>query len=544
MVILLHMFTRGIQIQGLFRRSWKHFFCICLLVSFTSTQAHAQLSSTWGWDRDAEIRQAQLLGKSSGNSSLLIRPIAQQSKRNLDTSFLVGDSLVDKPMRALSTKTFTYGLMPIVWETKYNGNRPYGWNDAGMIMARGWQTQLGAGVYAKAGPLTIRLRPEFVWAANIAYDTSKYFGTIPEKPYQQVFPGQSSIMLNMAGLGLGISSENIWWGPGQFSSLLLSNNAPGFPHLKLQTNRPIKTPIGALEWQLIAGRLSEDTSRPFENAYLQLARPKNDWRYLNCFIITWQPSFLKNIYLGAAASQQLYGTDLTNSEEGFLRKYLQVFSPPSAVDNANSAAVATDGQFTMMLRWLMPKHQMEWYIEYGYNDYKQNFRDLAANANHASAYIIGFKKLIDLPDQAILDVSSEITQMAQTTSNMLRNAGNWYEHGGVAQGLTHQGQILGAGSGMGNNVQTLQLTRIKGLDRVGFKLQRIQQDPKGMFGPDNNMRMREWAWTDISIGIMGQRRWKNFLAAAELQWVSARNYAWKPENKTNLFFTSRIAYFF
>ena len=104
------MFTRGIQIQGLFRRSVKHFFCIGLVLCFTCNITHAQLSSTWGWDRDAEIRQAQLLGRGNENNSLFIRPIAQQTKRNFDTSFVLGDSLADKPMRALGTKRFTYGL--------------------------------------------------------------------------------------------------------------------------------------------------------------------------------------------------------------------------------------------------------------------------------------------------------------------------------------------------------------------------------------------------------------------------------------------------
>jgi hypothetical protein len=40
-------------------------------------------------------------------------------------------------------------------------------------------------------------------------------------------------------------------------------------------------------------------------------------------------------------------------------------------------------------------------------------------------------------------VTGEITQMAQTTSYVLRNAGNYYEHGGVSQGFTFQNQIMG-----------------------------------------------------------------------------------------------------
>ncbi|MFK5143427.1 capsule assembly Wzi family protein, partial [Klebsiella pneumoniae] len=63
---------------------------------------------------------------------------------------------------------------------------------------------------------------------------------------------------------MGISSENLWWGPGIYNSLLMSNNAPGFWHLTFNSRKPLKTPIGDFEWQLIGGKLVEDTSALLE----------------------------------------------------------------------------------------------------------------------------------------------------------------------------------------------------------------------------------------------------------------------------------------
>ncbi|MFX8805488.1 capsule assembly Wzi family protein, partial [Acinetobacter baumannii] len=63
---------------------------------------------------------------------------------------------------------------------------------------------------------------------------------------------------------VGISSENLWWGPGIYNSLLMSNNAPGFWHLTFNSRKPLKTPIGDFEWQLIGGKLVEDTSALLE----------------------------------------------------------------------------------------------------------------------------------------------------------------------------------------------------------------------------------------------------------------------------------------
>jgi hypothetical protein len=56
-----------------------------------------------------------------------------------------------------------------------------------------------------------------------------------------------------------------------------------------------------------------------------------------------------------------------------------------------------------------------------------------------------------------ITITAEATRMSQTPSYLLRNAGNWYEHGIIYEGYTNENQILGAGSGFGNNVQTVKL---------------------------------------------------------------------------------------
>lgn len=335
-------------------------------------------------------RIAQLQGKLNTNYSLAVSPVVP-----LDSITYKLSPITHFP------SPITYRLLPITFQSKFNSHHPYGWNDAGMIMARGLQTQVSAGFYAKLGPLTIQVRPEFVWAANSNYDTSVYYGTRPNQSFSKLYPGQSSVFLNFVGMGVGISTENLWWGPGQFSSLLMSNNAPGFPHIRFQSNRPLKTPIGSFEWQLIAARLSEDTTAPFESAYLHQSRPKNDWRYLNGLVISWQPSFFKNFFIGAIASQQLYGSDFEKNSGGFFKKYFPVFTPPSPTQNAQTDQVATDGQFSFFSRALIPKSRAEFYLEYGYNDYKQNLRDLAVNPSHSAAWIMGMKKIIELNDKKL-----------------------------------------------------------------------------------------------------------------------------------------------
>jgi hypothetical protein len=134
--------------------------------------------------------------------------------------------------------------------------------------------------------------------------------------------------------------------------------------------------------------------------------------------------------------------------------------------------------------------------------------------------------------------------MAQTTSYIVRNAGNFYEHGGVSQGFTFQNQIMGAGSGKGNNVQTIQLKKINGQDFLGFKLQRIQYDPRGLAGPANLMGMRPFQWNDIALGFLGSKQMNQWRINAEVQFVSSKNYGWENGNAFNLFAQINGQYFF
>ena len=90
-------------------------------------------------------------------------------------------------------------------------------------------------------------------------DMPERFG---ENAYKKSLFGQSSIRLNYSGLSLGLSSENIWWGPSIRNSIMMSNQAQGFNHITFNTTRPLKTFIGNFEWQVVTGRLEASGFRP------------------------------------------------------------------------------------------------------------------------------------------------------------------------------------------------------------------------------------------------------------------------------------------
>jgi len=316
----------------------------------------------------------------------------------------------------------------------------------------------------------------------------------------------------------------------------MSNNAPGFIHAFIGTNKPFKTPIGNIEFNLIGARLNSNKNLPYENQHNQLLNINDDWRYLNSYVISWQPKWVKGLFLGMTRSLQQYGQRVQNQQTSFVSKYLPVLGlAVQKTNNFGDDSLDRDQLASFFLRWVMPKSNAEFYVEFGKNDYGVNFRDYLMAPSHSAAYTIGFRKLIPKTTTNYIKLESEITQMSQSPDYIVRDAGNWYEHSRLLQGYTNNNQFMGAGAGFGANVQTISATWIKGEIRNGFLIQRIERDPE----------LRANKWTDFSIGWMPQWKYKNMLLGAKVQLIRSNNYNWeKGNNSFNLHSRLMVQYNF
>lgn len=269
---------------------------------------------------------------------------------------------------------------------------------------------------------------------------------------------------------------------------------------------------------------------------------------MNAMIISLQPKFINGLYLGFTRSIMTYSkpwfkrSDITGFE-----KYLPVIAQffKGKINTQNDILDFNDGKdqlASVFMRFVMPKSHFEFYFEYGYNDFRDNLRDLSLDAQHSSAYIVGFKKIFNLKQAKYLSLTGEITQMAQSPNFVVREGGNWYIHYFLKQGYTHLNQILGAGSGLGNNVQTIQLESVTGQNRLGFKIQRIQNDPRKQTLDVRNIWIVPIQWTDITYGPIFHHQWKKISASGEMQMVHSKNYGWTPQRKFNLFTALSLAY--
>ncbi len=406
-------------------------------------------------------------------------------------------------------------ILPLTWQQRYNGHPSNNRNDGAMIPAKGYQSLISAGFYAKAGPLSVQIRPEYVCAGNAAFRAfNAHYGTadLPtrfgKEPYSRLSWGQSSIRLNFDPISIGLSNENLWWGPGKQNSILMSNTAPGFKHLTLNTSRPIRTPIGSLETQLIAGRLEESGYKEGLS---------DDWRYLSGLVLSYQPRWLPGLFLGMSRSFQIYHEEMDNSFGDYM-PILQAFQKI----NTDEFGKRRDQLTSLFARWLLTGSRAEVYFEYGKNDHAWNTRDFLMSPEHSQAYTLGMSKLIPYKGRKdeYIHLGIEVTHMEQSIDREFRDAGEWYMHSEIIHGYTNRGEVLGAGIGPGGNLLSANVSWVKGLKQIGVQLERYEHNGdlanKYSFGP----------WIDLNTGVFAKWTYNRFIFSGKLQGIKSINYQW------------------
>jgi|SRR6218665_6427 len=520
---------------------------LCCLLLYYSGKAQTLPVGTNMLDEFS--RRQQLSGKADSNVSFAVRPLYAHNLAEFDSLYHPEEQGQFKKNNAWS---FAKGkgqviLLPVNVRQQYNSSHPYGWNDGSMIQARGYQAQVSAGIFSKIGPLTIQLQPEFVYAQNKDFETfpswhtdsiwKAYYTLLntidnPEKyghgNYTKIFAGQSSIKLNYKKLALGISTENLWWGPGIRNSLIMTNNAPGFAHITFNTTAPVLSRIGSFEWQVISGRLKEsgilpdDTSRMFDGAPLYVPKPNGD-RYLNGMVITWQPKWTKGLFLGFSRMFYLYQNEVPSTFDGYFPVIGQFFKGATT----NEDEKRRDQLLSLFFRLVLPKEKAEVYGEFGRNDHAQNSRDLMLEPEHSRAYTIGFRKLFATRKKTEFELLFELTNLENTPTEFLRERPVWYTHYQVVHGYTNKGQVIGAGIGPGANSQTIGLSWINGLKKTGILLERVLHNNDfyyEAFIPQRNPRAH---WVDLSLGLNRTWYYKNLVFYGNLSYIRSLNYQWR-----------------
>jgi hypothetical protein len=519
------------------------FLSIILLFGFLSAYSQGGNYFSPGGSQgltDYHRRQELITGTPSPTSLL---------QQNYLHQFQLLDSLLPFPDSVLvfkgkfSRKNSSFQLLPFTLTVGYNTHHPFGWNDGGMIPAKGLQTLVSGGFLWKYGKFSLQLMPQLVYAPNPHFETfptehyEGYWATyyrllnnidMPERfstvSYKKFLPGQSAIRYQLGAFSVGISTENYWWGPGRYNALVLGNNAPGFLHFTANTTRPVHTKIGDFEAQLIAGRLESsgilpsDTNKYFNG--VRLYQPKRDEnRYLTAVNISWQPKWITGLYLGIAQAAYQYVSEVSEVAD---------ILPLAGIVVSNTQKAGKKAVFgSLYARYVFPKDHAEFYLEYGRNDRVPSPINLLVDVNYPRAFVGGFRKLLPLKKKGSwVELASEFTQTGLPTPELVLTTNSFYTHPYVRQGYTNLGQVMGAGIGPGSNSQTVDISWVKGYQKVGIRFERLARNMDFNYAAFTPVRDFTRHWIDVSTEIHADWQYQNILFSARTTLTRSLNYQW------------------
>jgi hypothetical protein len=364
----------------------------------------------------------------------------------------------------------------------FNSALPWGQNDGAIWQGRGAAGAVRLGGMLRAGPFTVQLRPELVYAQNRSFTltpvenptftayTNPWNRTmgVPGIDMPQRFGpdgwadlrwGQSGAWLTLGGFTVGASHAEQWWGPAQRNPLVLSNHASGFPHAFAGTSRPVDVRIGRVEARVLWGRL--EGSEYFE---VLDTRPN---RYFTGFIGAFEPGVIPGLTVGMTRTfvhyippEGLTAGDYFTAFQGITKQTQQTPENPTGDDEA-------DQLLSIFGRWAFPASGVEVYVEWGRNDHAQDWTDFVLQPEHSQAVTAGLQKVFGEVEDRLLRVRAEITSLQRTQTHEDRPTPGWYRHHLVHHGYTHQGQVLGAGVGPGGNAQWLAVDALRRWGRIG-----------------------------------------------------------------------------
>lgn len=457
--------------------------------------------------------------------------------QKIDTSFI--DNHIE-------TKGLQFKLLPMVNKLQYVGDHPYDWNDGAMIPAKGGQQYINMGINLKWKQFELQIAPEFVAAQNLNFegfaadmdpiqwkDYYRFYNHIelPErfgdKPFNRLSAGQSFLKYNFKNTVIQFSTANKWWGPGYRNTLILSNNAGGFPHLSIANKKPIQTKVGAFNYELIWGQLRNNNFSP-PHSYLtfrgnKLNAPKSDRvRVFQGMHLNYQPKWFKNLTLGLEQSYVQYSGDLAG-----IGNYIPVKNIFASIPNDNliQPLILTAFYFNYQL----PAVQAKLYGEFGWNLNRTTTRNLLVQPDKGLASVLGLSKIIPTSKKHYWEFIAEMTNLQLQTRAEQFSTGvppSWYLNAYVRQGYTHNGQVIGAGIGPGATAQTIELNWRLAKNRIGISAERrLHNNDFYVYSFTNSGDYRRWyvdfATTfkiDWSIG-----RWD---IAPRLSYIQTNNYNW------------------
>ncbi len=435
----------------------------------------------------------------SGQAPLYPWSIRGFSRREVQQLVAADSTSPWKVRERFSHRNLAFG--PVAAGTTFNSAYPYGYNDGPLWAGRGLTVWGSGGFSGYVGPISFSFAPMAFSAQNESFplvpngfqgaqafadatypksvDWPQRFG---DGSYSRADLGNSYVRFDSRAITFGISTANEWIGPATEFPFLLSNNAPGFPHIFVGSGNPWSIGIGQIHGRVMWGRLDQSPYSPVTGGTHYIRDVQTGTiRLMASGEGVFIPRGVPGLEIGVG--RWLHVPNFVGQPNAsFWRKPLKVFFLKN--ENAQRDTLGADNQLaSIFFRWAFPKAGLEIFGERGYEDQFFDFREFITNLDHDREYMVGFQKTMRASPASFDVLRAEVVNYQTSTLLYTRpGEGTVYTHGQLRQGHTNRGQLLGAYPGVGAAAgSVLSWTRYSTSRRTTFSLRRILRNQIGDF---------------------------------------------------------------
>lgn len=321
---------------------------------------HAEFLGMRPWTRMECARLLQEAGNET-NSGRSVPAQASRLQTELKNEFQPElDALAGGNDRILRLESVYANSMGITG-TPLNDSYHFGQtiiNNYGRPYQEGFNTYDGFSAYGTAGRFTVYVRGEYQHApsapafslpvrqAIAAIDNNPALPATPVSATNQFRLLDTYVAANVANWNLAFGKQSLWWGPGEGSALLFSNNPEPIYMFRASRIAPFRLPwifrwLGPMKWDLFYGKLSGNQYPP---------RPM-----IHGEKISFKPT--PNLELGFTRTAELGGVGRPLTVGSIWRSYFSVTSPTNETP-ANDPGKRTGGfdfsyRLPFVRNWLM-----------------------------------------------------------------------------------------------------------------------------------------------------------------------------------------------
>lgn len=438
-----------------------------------------------------------------------------------------GASLDEHPLRLTP-------LLPTV-DLVHASALPAPGNDGLLWSGRSASTLVRGGGVVAWRNLTLVLAPELTRSANDGFQifpardpakstfaspfyTGKYPADLPlrfgDAPLTVLDLGQSSLTARFEHVAVGLATENQWWGPGLRTALVMSSAAPGIPHAFLRSARPLRSPVGDVEFRWIVGGLTE--SLFFDRRW------ETDHRSLSGIVATLRVPFDTGLTVGMS---RVVWRPVIGRENIPLRAAdaLLRWNQTGIRFGRPDSAARSDQLISFFGRWVFPEAGFEMWGEWARQELPRSPGEFLLVPHHSQAWLLGLQRVAPAFRAGWRGrFQAELSYLEQSVAIRGREPRDFYTSVASPHGWTQRGQPIGAWSGPGSSTQWIAWDLLTRRADVGLFAQRVRWNNDALY----RQRFANFFRHDVSLmgGLRGGVRAPYLDVAGELTLEKRLNY--------------------